>query len=117
MSKEPMNLVFEQLKLLRKDVHALKDGQDEVRSGLRDVKTTLSRARTDARATHLAIGLPGRTRRKTARRHPNGDWLCDRDRHAHPDCATSVDGPLEARRDAGKGEMIKLIIVMGNSHG
>ena len=42
MSKEPMNLVFEQLKLLRKDVHALKDGQDEVRSGLRDVKTTLS---------------------------------------------------------------------------
>ena len=38
MSKEPMNLVFEQLKLLRKDVLSLKDGQDDMRADLREVR-------------------------------------------------------------------------------
>ena len=45
MSKEPMNLVFEQLKLMRKDIASLKDdvrsltgGQDEIGVDIKEVR-------------------------------------------------------------------------------
>ena len=38
MSKEPINLVFEQLKLMRKDILSLKDGLDEMRVDISEMR-------------------------------------------------------------------------------